>query len=168
MSQFLFSIAFAQELLIFHLHSTDQMGIEGQYHWLLQMVIVVSLATTLLSIPFPRSIMVSIVKSLSITFQGIWFIIMGIMICTPSLIPKGCFTNIDEGHQGVRCHTTEALDRAKSLVTIQFSWSMTGTVVLAMLGYVYLTKLYLEESDYLPLVKTDEEEDELEVRKLGN
>ncbi|XP_078180050.1 uncharacterized protein LOC144574075 [Carex rostrata] len=168
MSQFLGAIAFAQQLLIFHLHSADHMGVEGQYHWLLQTVIAVSLATTLLSIPYPRSIMVSFVRSVSIAFQGIWFIVMGIMLWTPSLISKGCFLNIEEDHQVVRCHTTEAHDRAKSLVNIQFSWYLTGTVVLAILGYVYLTKLYVEEPDYLPLVrKTEEEEDDLETRKLG-
>ncbi|KAJ4812665.1 hypothetical protein LUZ62_025231 [Rhynchospora pubera] len=169
MSQFLGAIAFAQQLLIFHLHSADHMGVEGQYHWLLQTVIAISLATTLLNIPFPKSIMVSFVRSVSIAFQGIWFIVMGIMLWTPSLIPKGCYLNIEEDHQVMRCHTTEALHRAKSLVNIQFSWYMTGTVVLAILGYVYLTKLYPEEPDYLPLVrKTDEEDDDLEMRKLGN
>ncbi|KAJ3705881.1 hypothetical protein LUZ61_009586 [Rhynchospora tenuis] len=169
MSQFLGAIAFAQQLLIFHLHSADHMGVEGQYHWLLQTVIAISLATTLLHIPFPKSFMVSFVRSVSIAFQGIWFIVMGIMLWTPSLIPKGCYLNIEEDHQVVRCHTTEALHRAKSLVNIQFSWYMTGTVVLAILGYVYLTKLYPEEPDYLPLVrKTDEEDDDLEMRKLGN
>ncbi|KAJ1701481.1 hypothetical protein LUZ63_001260 [Rhynchospora breviuscula] len=169
MSQFLGAIAFAQQLLIFHLHSADHMGVEGQYHWLLQTVIAISLATTLLNIPFPKSIMVSFVRSVSIAFQGIWFIVMGIMLWTPSLIPKGCYLNIEEDHQVVRCHTTEALHRAKSLVNIQFSWYMTGTVVLAILGYVYLTKLYPEEPDYLPLVrKTDEDDDDLEMRKLGN
>lgn len=169
MSQFLAGIAFAQQLLIFHLHSADHMGIEGQYHWLLQTVIAVSLLMTLLNIPFPKSFMVSFVRSVSIAFQGVWFIVMGIMLWTPSLIPKGCYLNIEEGHQVVRCHTSEALDRAKSLVNIQFSWYMTGTVVLAILGYVYLTKLYPEEPDYLPLVrKSEEEDDDLEMRKLGN
>jgi Family of unknown function (DUF716) len=170
MSQFLGAIAFAQQLLIFHLHSADHMGVEGQYHWLLQTVIAVSLITTLLNIPFPRSFMVSFVRSVSIAFQGIWFIVMGIMLWTPSLIPKECYLNIEEGHQVVRCHTAEALDRAKSLVNIEFSWYMTGTVVFAILGYVYLTKLYPEEPDYLPLVRKaeEEEEEDLEMRKLGN
>jgi Family of unknown function (DUF716) len=169
MSQFLGAIAFAQQLLIFHLHSSDHMGVEGQYHWLLQIVIAVSLLTTILNISFPRSFMVSFVRSVSIAFQGVWFIVMGIMLWTPSLIPKECYLNMEEGHQVVRCHTAEALVRAKSLVNIQFSWYMTGTVVLAILGYVYLTKLYPEEPDYLPLVrKAEEEEDDLEMRKLGN
>uniref|UniRef100_A0A7N0T868 Uncharacterized protein n=1 Tax=Kalanchoe fedtschenkoi TaxID=63787 RepID=A0A7N0T868_KALFE len=30
------ALAFAQELFLFHLHSTDHMGVEGQYHTLLQ------------------------------------------------------------------------------------------------------------------------------------
>ncbi|KAJ3677071.1 hypothetical protein LUZ60_002795 [Juncus effusus] len=169
MSQLLAAMAFSQQLLIFHLHSADHMGIEGQYHWLLQIVIAVSLTTTLLSIPLPKSFIVSFVRSVSIAFQGVWFIVMGIMLWTPSLIAKGCFLNLEEGHQVVRCHNEAALHRAKSLVNLQFSWYMTGTVVLAILGYLYLTKLYPEEPSYLPLVKTGEEEDDdIEMAKLGS
>ncbi|CAD6224809.1 unnamed protein product [Miscanthus lutarioriparius] len=54
-SQLVAAAAFAQQLLIFHLHSADHMGVEAQYHWLLQTVIAVTLATTLLGIPYPRS-----------------------------------------------------------------------------------------------------------------
>lgn len=43
-----------QELLLFHLHSTDHHGVEGQYHWLLQIVIFLSFATTLFRHSFPQ------------------------------------------------------------------------------------------------------------------
>ncbi|ESQ29954.1 hypothetical protein EUTSA_v10011951mg [Eutrema salsugineum] len=42
--------AFTQELLLFHFHSTDHMGFEGQYHLILQLIIFVSLLTTLMGI----------------------------------------------------------------------------------------------------------------------
>jgi len=38
------ALAFSQELLLFHLHSADHMGAEGHYHWLLQLIIAVSLS----------------------------------------------------------------------------------------------------------------------------
>ncbi|KAJ6430729.1 hypothetical protein OIU84_018273 [Salix udensis] len=47
--------AFGQQLLMFHLHSTDHAGLEGQYHLLLQTVVVVSLTTTLMGIGLPKS-----------------------------------------------------------------------------------------------------------------
>ncbi|CAA7015508.1 unnamed protein product [Microthlaspi erraticum] len=39
--------AFAQELFLFHFHSADHMGVGGQYHFILQFIIFVSLLTTL-------------------------------------------------------------------------------------------------------------------------
>ena len=65
------AIAFAQELLLFHLHSSDHMGPEGQYHLLLQFLVAVSLATTLMGIGFPKSFLISFVRSASILFQGV-------------------------------------------------------------------------------------------------
>lgn len=152
-SQLVAAAAFAQQLLIFHLHSADHMGVEGQFHWLLQTAIAVTLATTLLGIPYPRSFPVSLVRSASLVFQGVWFVVMGVMLWTPALIPKGCFLNFEEGHDVVRCRTDDALDRAKSLVNLQFSWYLTGTVVFVVLFYLQMAKLYPEEPQYLPLVK---------------
>ncbi|RLM85641.1 uncharacterized protein C2845_PM04G17400 [Panicum miliaceum] len=184
-SQLVAAAAFAQQLLIFHLHSADHMGVEGQYHWLLQTVIAVTLATTLLGIPYPRSFTVSLVRSASLVFQGVWFIVMGVMLWMPALIPKGCFLNLEEGHDVVRCRTDEALDRAKSLVNLQFSWYLTGTVVFVIIVYLQLTKLYPEEPRYVPLVKAGsgsgsdsdtgrfsigddhDDEDDLEAAKRG-
>ncbi|KAJ6307243.1 hypothetical protein OIU76_017104 [Salix suchowensis] len=53
LTQFLGALAFGQQLFLFHLHSADHMGVEGQYHLLLQIIIVVSLATTLMGIGHP-------------------------------------------------------------------------------------------------------------------
>ncbi|WVZ65132.1 hypothetical protein U9M48_014544 [Paspalum notatum var. saurae] len=178
-SQLVAAAAFAQQLLIFHLHSADHMGVEGQFHWLLQTVIAVTLATTLLGIPCPRSFVVSLVRSASLVFQGVWFIVMGVMLWTPALIPKGCFLNLEEGHDVVRCRTDDALDRAKSLVNLQFSWYLTGTVVFVVVFYLQMARLFPEEPQYLPLVKggsdsrfsigddDHDEEDDVEAAKRG-
>ncbi|KAI3461869.1 hypothetical protein Pfo_018532 [Paulownia fortunei] len=124
-------VAFAVELLLFHLHAADHMGLEGHYHWLLQVVIFTSLATTLLSIKYSKSFLISFVRSLSFFFQGVWLINIGFMLWTPGLIPKGCFMNMEDGHYVVRCHGEQALERAKSLANIQFSYYVVGLTALA-------------------------------------
>ncbi|XP_051113510.1 uncharacterized protein LOC127239417 [Andrographis paniculata] len=134
------ALAFALELLVFHLHSTDHRGVEGQYHWLLQILIFTSMAATLLSIGCPKSFLVAFVRSLSIVFQGVWLVNMGVMLWTPGLIPKGCFMNREQGHFIVRCHGEEALMRAKALVNIQFSYYTVGVTSSAVALYLAIFK----------------------------
>ncbi|KAJ3696545.1 hypothetical protein LUZ61_000250 [Rhynchospora tenuis] len=143
MTQILAGIAFPQEYLMFYVHSTDHMGIEGQYHWLLQLVIMCCLATTLIGI------------------AGIWSIVMGIMIWIPYLLPKECYLNNEDGHQVPRCHSDEAMHRAKALINMQFSLYLLLTTVFCMLSYIYVSNYYPEEPEYVLLVKggTNEEED---------
>ncbi|WVZ65133.1 hypothetical protein U9M48_014545 [Paspalum notatum var. saurae] len=151
-SQLTAAAAFAQQLLIFHFHSADHTGVQGQYHVFLQLVIAVTLATSLLLIPYQRSIALSLVRSASLVFQGVWFTVMGVMMWTPAFIPKGCFINDEEGLEVVRCRTDEALDRAKSLVNLQFNWYLTGTVALVVVLYLQLAKLYRQgQPQYAPL-----------------
>ncbi|EEF31508.1 conserved hypothetical protein [Ricinus communis] len=157
LTQLLGALAFGQQLFLFHLHSADHMGVEGQYHLLLQIVIVVSLATTLLGIPYPRSFLVSFVRSASIMFQGIWLITMGYVLWTPSLVPKGCFMHLEEGHKVVRCSGEESLHRAKSLVNIQFSWFLIGITILVMCFYLVLLKYYGEKVEYTSLTKAEDQ-----------
>ncbi|MED6155366.1 hypothetical protein PIB30_004380 [Stylosanthes scabra] len=168
LSHLLAAIAFSQQLLLFHLHSADHMGPEGQYHLLLQLLIFVSLATTLMGIGLPRSFLVSFVRSISIFFQGLWMIVMGYMLWTPSLIPKGCFLNDEEGHQVVRCSSHEALHRANSLVNIEFSWFIILVTVFAVSVYLGLVKVYGEKVEYFSLGFDEEDQesnDDVESQK---
>lgn len=161
LTQLLASIAFAQQLLLFHLHSADHMGPEGQYHLLLQLIILISLVTTLMGIPMQKSFLISFVRSVSIFFQGLWLIAMGFMLWTPELISKGCFMNDEEGHQVVRCSDHESLHRAVSLVNILFSWFVIGVTVFAVTFYLVLNKFYGgNEVQYFSLGNEEEEEDE--------
>ncbi|XP_061345559.1 uncharacterized protein LOC133291322 [Gastrolobium bilobum] len=158
LTQLLGAIAFGQQLLLFHLHSADHMGPEGQYHLLLQVLVLVSLSTTLIGIGFPKSFLVNFVRSISIFFQGLWLIHMGFMLWTPGLIPKGCFMNDEDGRKVVRCSTHEALHRAISLVNIQFSWFLIAVTIFAVSFYLVLVKLYGEKKvDYFSLGNEDEE-----------
>ncbi|CAH9082896.1 unnamed protein product [Cuscuta epithymum] len=166
MTQLLGAVIFGQQLLNFHFHSTDHMGVEGQYHFLLQVFILVSFATTILGIPFPHSFMNGFVMSFSIMLQGFWLILMGVMLWTPQYIPKGCFLNEDDDqyrhHVVMRCHDDEATKRAISLVNIQFGWCVIGFTVFVTLLYLVLFKCYSYRVPYnlLP-TKFEDRKDEL-------
>ncbi|KAL4195945.1 hypothetical protein AMTRI_Chr04g180830 [Amborella trichopoda] len=118
------ALAFAQELLLLHFHSSDHMEVEGQYHWLLQLVLFVTVVTTLLSIPYPESFLVTFVRSFSLAFKGVW--------------------SID-----IACRGHEELSRAKSLVNLQFMLFYVGLLKKygEKVGYVGLEQ---EEEEEVP------------------
>lgn len=151
LTQLLAAVAFGQQLLLFHLHSADHMGPEGQYHLLLQLLVFVTLTTTLMSIGLPRSFLVSFVRSLSILYQGVWFMVMGFALWTPELVPKGCHINAEEGHHVVRCSSQAALHRANALVNLQFSWYLTGIAIFGASLYLVMAKFYGEKVEYFSL-----------------
>ncbi|KAK6925730.1 Protein of unknown function DUF716 [Dillenia turbinata] len=132
------SIAFAQDLLLFHLRSTDHMGIQGQHHWLLQLVIAVCLITTILGIHYKKSFINSFVRSVSIMFQGIWMFLMGIVLWIPKFTFKGCYLSYEEGHYIERCLDDKSLQRAKAIANHQFCWFLTGVVIFSIVLYLAL------------------------------
>ena len=143
MGHFLAALAFAQELLLFHFHSTDHIGLEGQYHWLLQKVVFMCLVTTLLSIWMPKSFMVSYIRSLGVTLQGLWLLAMGFMLFTPSLAPKGCSLRKDDRlvhNMVIKCDDQESLDRGKALVNILFSCFLTAVMAFGAVLYMVVNK----------------------------
>uniref|UniRef100_A0A2P2QP50 Transmembrane protein 45A n=1 Tax=Rhizophora mucronata TaxID=61149 RepID=A0A2P2QP50_RHIMU len=142
------AVAFGQELFLFHVHSTDHRGIEGQYHLLFQILITISLVTTLMGIGLPRSFLVSFVRSVSILFQGLWMILTGFMIWTPDFAPKGCTLFNDDGHKVVTCESPEALSRAKSLINILFSSLVTLVTIFSVHFYLALAKLYGQNMEH--------------------
>ncbi|KAK6937033.1 Protein of unknown function DUF716 [Dillenia turbinata] len=156
--QVLGAVAFAQQLLLFRLHSTDHTSVEGQYHSLLQLVICVSLATTLLGINYRKSFINSFVRSASIVFQGLWFMVMGFMLWTPQLMFKGCHMNMEEGHLVERCDGDKYVHRAKALVNLQFSFFLILVTIFSTTLYLFLDKFYGEKVEYQTLTKEDEEE----------
>lgn len=154
---FLEAIAFGQELLLIHFHSADHKGVESQYHLLLQIILLVSLITTLMTIGHTQNFLLSFVRSTSITFNGVWLIVTGFMLWTPALIPKGCFINLEEEHQVVRCLGDEDLLRAKSLVNLQFSWFLIAITVFSVSFYLVLDKIYDEKLDYSTLSRKEDD-----------
>ncbi|KAF7850454.1 hypothetical protein BT93_L5495 [Corymbia citriodora subsp. variegata] len=126
---------FGQELLLLHFHSADHVGLEGHYHWLLQLVVLVSFVSSLAAICIPTSFPASLVLAISVTFQGCWFIDMGFFLWVPELVPKGCTTQSIHAsrelvHGAVTCGSSDTDLRARALANLQFSWILAGILFL--------------------------------------
>ena len=143
----LVSSVFSQELFLLHFHSTDHVGPEGHYHWLLQLIVFVSLIASLAATVFPNSFNVAIVLSISLIFQGCWFINMGFMLYIPTFVPEGCVMNLamesaSEIHGAVTCGSKEADFRAKGLANLQFSWILSVIMIFAGIVCLKLAKKF--------------------------
>ncbi|KAI9127754.1 hypothetical protein K1719_000747 [Acacia pycnantha] len=139
------SSVFAQELFLLHFHSTDHVGIEGHYHWLLQLIVLVSLLAAIAATCFPKSFAAALVLSISVMFQGCLFLNMGFMLWVPAFAPEGCSINhlgkTKTGHNhsmlgAISCGSHEADFRARALANLQFSWIFC--VILIVSGVVCL------------------------------
>ncbi|XP_030525097.1 transmembrane epididymal protein 1 [Rhodamnia argentea] len=122
---------FGQELLLLHFHSADHVGLEGHYHWLLQLVVLVSFVSSLAATCFPTSFPASLVLAISVIFQGCWFINMGFFLWIPEFVPKGCTAQSihpsgELVHSAVTCSSSDADSRARALANLQFSWILAG------------------------------------------
>lgn len=92
--------------------------------------------------------------------------VMGFMLWTPSLISKGCFMNLEQGHKVVRCSDHESLHRAVALVNIMFSWFLILVTIFGVSFYLFLTKFFDENKVmYFSLGNIEEEE---EVEKFND
>ncbi|KAB2635757.1 hypothetical protein D8674_026291 [Pyrus ussuriensis x Pyrus communis] len=71
---------FCQELFLPHFHSADHVGLEGHYHWLLQLIVFASVMAAVAATCFRTNLPAALVLSISVVFQGCWFINMGFML----------------------------------------------------------------------------------------
>ncbi|KAJ7967390.1 Transmembrane protein like [Quillaja saponaria] len=127
---------FGQELFLLHFHSADHVGLEGHYHWLLQLIVFVSLIAALAATSFPNSFPAVLILSISVIFQGCWFINMGFMLWFPAFVPEGCIMHMANANHSdvlgaVTCVTNEAYFRARALANLQFSWILSGILIFA-------------------------------------
>lgn len=125
---------FGQELFLLHFHSADHVGLEGHYHWLLQLIVFISFIVALAATCFPTSFPAALVLSISVVLQGCWFMIMGFMLWAPQFVPKGCVMVLTEASSdnmlgAVSCNSDEADTRAKALANLQFSWMLSGILI---------------------------------------
>ncbi|KAK4377240.1 hypothetical protein RND71_003536 [Anisodus tanguticus] len=118
---------FGQELFLLHYHSTDHVGLEGHYHWLLQLVVCISLMSTLVVTCFPSCFPAALLLSISVVFQGCWFMNMGFNLWFQHFVPRGCVTQSSEA---VMCQTDEADLRARAMANLQFSWILAAILII--------------------------------------
>ncbi|KAK3002791.1 hypothetical protein RJ639_018349 [Escallonia herrerae] len=137
-SGILASSVFSQELFLLHYHSADHVGLEGHYHWLLQIIVFISVMAALAVTSFPSSFPGALVLSVSVLFQGCWFMNMGFMLWVPQFVSQGCVVQLGDANMlgAVICETHEAGMRAKSLANLQFSWILSG--ILIFMGCICL------------------------------
>lgn len=125
---------FGQELFLLHYHSTDHVGLEGHYHWLMQLIVCISFLAALYATASPSSFPAALTLAISVVFQGCWFINMGFMLWLPDFVPRGCTTqsmnsSSNNMHGAVVCETTEADSRARALANLQFCWILSLILV---------------------------------------
>ncbi|CAB4320669.1 unnamed protein product [Prunus armeniaca] len=125
---------FCQELFLLHFHSADHVGLEGHYHWLLQLIVFVSVMAALAATCCQTSLPAALVLSISVVFQGCWFMNMGFFLWVPRFVPKGCVVHYVEGTNdtmlgAVTCQSSEADFRARALANLQFSWILSGILI---------------------------------------
>lgn len=134
------SSVFAQEFFLLNFHSTDHVGIEGHYHWLLQLIVFISLLAAIAATFFPKSFQAALVLSISVMFQGCWFLNMGFMLWVPAFVPQGCSMNdlgkTRMGHNhsmlgAISCSSDEADFRARALANLQFSWIFCAILIVS-------------------------------------
>ncbi|KAI4298404.1 hypothetical protein L6164_031970 [Bauhinia variegata] len=135
------SSIFGQEYFLLHFHSTDHVGLEGHYHWLLQLIVLVSLVAAVVATCSPNGFTAALVLSISVAFQGCWFINMGFMLWNPMFVPEGCVRNLTQASGNVMlgavtCGSDEADFRARALANLQFSWILAA--ILAFVGLACL------------------------------
>lgn len=124
------SSVFGQELLLLHFHSADHDGLEGHYHWLMQLIVFMSLLSALVALGFPTSFPAALVRSMLILFQGCWFIDMGFALWVPACVPKGCYMRlVDDIHGAVTCGNKDASLRAMAIANLQFSSIFAGIMI---------------------------------------
>ncbi|KAJ0981195.1 hypothetical protein J5N97_009450 [Dioscorea zingiberensis] len=129
----LLASAFANELFLVHCHSSDHVGLEGHYHWLLELILVVSLVTTInTSLSSSENNYVSaIIRSMSIMAQGLWLMVMGFALYFPKFTPEGCYEG--RTNQAVACGTEATEKRAAGMANLEFSLMVVGVNVLVLM-----------------------------------
>ena len=82
---------------------------------------------------------VSLVRSASLAFQGLWGVVIGVA-WIPGMAPKGC--SLDDAGINLRCRSDDSLHHAMAVVNLQFAWCMVLVTLFVLVLYVYVCNNY--------------------------
>ena len=95
--------AFGQEFLLFYLQR-DNVGLEGQYHYLLLVPVGVCLGATAAEIACPKAVLPRLIRSMALVLQGTWLLQIAVSLFTPKWVSRGCsLQEVGEGDYTVTC-----------------------------------------------------------------
>ncbi|KAH7444960.1 hypothetical protein KP509_02G099600 [Ceratopteris richardii] len=134
-------VAFAQELLLFHLRRPDA-GLEARYCTLLQVPITASIMALIAMIASPMSVLPPLSLAASLFLQGTWLIQMGLSFFTSIYMPKGCALQMrGEGDYVIKCLGNDmALMHGNAVATLQFNCHMALLLILLLPMYSFLRR----------------------------
>lgn len=144
-----FALGFLSELIVFHFGHHPGDNLESYVHMLMQLIIVVVVLLMFLEISHPSSVVLSLGRAMCVTFKGVWFFYIGVLINIPSSIPLGC--SIPEGEDFPYCKEPMDNMRAKAIQVLIFIVQAVTILVLtfAMYGTVrFLVGQTPENADY--------------------
>ncbi|XP_024534323.1 uncharacterized protein LOC112347527 [Selaginella moellendorffii] len=152
--------AFAQELFLFHWHSTDHVGVEGHYHMLLQLIVTACMFSSLVEVFVPQNhnaMMIKFWKSICIIFHGIWLLQLSLLLVFPAtFLPLGCQVFVRH-HQKIECGSENLVNQSKAMGTLLFSWYLSLLMVGSAISYavierktLYNISIWNEQDEELP------------------
>lgn len=129
--------AFSSEYVLFYFHSTTHMGLEGYYHLLLVILIILSIASAIACALYPTSFAMDLANAISITLQGLWFYQTAFTLYGP-MMPKGCHHE----ENGIVCHSHESEIRGELLANFQFFMLVFLVLIFVLGSYIVAASKY--------------------------
>ncbi|GLJ43171.1 hypothetical protein SUGI_0896260 [Cryptomeria japonica] len=131
------AVGFAQELLLFHFHSSSAVGLEKHYHWLFQAVVGACLGSTLAEAAWPEKALAALLRAAAVTMQGVWLLHMAFVLWIPAAIPSGCELQSSKNVFVAKCSTREATERAIAMANLYFTWDLLLVVLVTIVVLFY-------------------------------